>query len=66
MPSSVIRHFNYVQNSSTLYITFLSGTAYKYKNVPLGIYDALIVADSKGRYFNSHIKNKFKYQKIRK
>ena len=64
MPSSVINHFNYDQKGAILYITFVSGITYKYKNVPREIYQMLKLAGSKGRYFNYHIKNKFKYKKM--
>jgi hypothetical protein len=64
MPSSVINHFNYDHKGSTLYITFVSGITYKYKNVPQQIYQMLKAAGSKGRYFNYHIKNKLKYKRI--
>lgn len=65
MPSSVISHFNYDQDAATLYITFVSGISYKYKNVPQYVYLMLKAAGSKGRYFNHHIKNKYKYKKLR-
>jgi len=65
MPSSVIKHFNYDQDAAALYITFVSGMRYKYKNVPPEIYQMLNAAGSKGRYFNHYIRNKFKYRKLR-
>jgi len=51
--------------ATTLCITFVSGMRYKYKNVPPEIYHMLKAAGSKGRYFNQHIRNKFKYKKIK-
>jgi hypothetical protein len=65
MPSSVIRYFTYDMEATTLCITFVSGMRYKYKNVPPEIYHMLKAAGSKGRYFNQHIRNKFKYKKIK-
>ena len=64
MPSSAISSFNYEQDNTTLYITFISGLRYKYKDVPPEIYNMLKAAGSKGRYFNHYIRNKFKYKKI--
>lgn len=65
MPSSVIKYYNYKPEKSTLYITFLSGITYAYKSVPGNIFQMLIAAESKGRYFNHFIKGHFKYSKIR-
>ncbi|WP_342332860.1 KTSC domain-containing protein [Pedobacter sp. FW305-3-2-15-E-R2A2] len=66
MPSSVIKSFDYDQDSTALLITFVSGLKYRYANVPPEIFTMLKAAGSKGRYFNHHIRNKFKYRKIRK
>ncbi|AOM79476.1 KTSC domain-containing protein [Pedobacter steynii] len=65
MPSSVIKSFDYDQDSAVLLITFVSGLKYKYMNVPPEVFAMLKAAGSKGRYFNHHIRNKFKYRKIR-
>lgn len=64
MPSSVIKHFNYNEKSNTLKITFVSGLVYAYKNVPQQVYELLVIAGSKGRYFNYYIKDKFKFRKL--
>lgn len=65
MPSSVIYEFSYDPDAKTLKITFVSGMMYRYKNVPLEIFNMLKAAGSKGRYFNYFIKGKFKYNKIK-
>lgn len=64
MPSSVINHFSYNEKSNTLKITFVTGMVYAYKNVPNQVYQMLKIAGSKGRYFNHHIKDKFKFKKL--
>lgn len=64
MPSSAISSFNYDEGEHTLYITFITGLRYKYIHVPPEIYHLLKVAGSKGRYFNHHIRNKFRYKKV--
>lgn len=63
MPSSVIQSFTYNQDEGVLKITFVTGMKYEYKKVPTEIYNMLRAAGSKGRYFNHHIKGKFKYRK---
>ncbi|MCX3265246.1 KTSC domain-containing protein [Pedobacter agri] len=64
MPSCVIDHFSYDANKKSLQITFVSGLVYLYRNVPEKIFNMLKAAGSKGRYFNQHIKNHFKFKKI--
>jgi len=64
MPSSVIDHFNYDYLTKKLEITFVSGLVYRYLNVPKELYSSLIAARSKGRYFNSCIKDKYGFEKI--
>ncbi|WP_256714139.1 KTSC domain-containing protein [Serratia fonticola] len=38
---------------------FLSGEIYQYSGVPLGVYQSLMHAPSKGGYFSSTIRNYF-------
>lgn len=64
MPSSVIKYFNYDEQSHTLKITFVTGLEYHYKQVPEKIFQMLKAAGSKGRYFNHYIKDKFKFKKV--
>ncbi|HYK76861.1 MAG TPA: KTSC domain-containing protein [Daejeonella sp.] len=63
MPSSVIAHFSYSPLTSILEITFVSGKVYYYQHVPPEIYKKLKTADSKGRYFNEYIKDKYEFKK---
>jgi len=39
------------------------GTTYVYEGVPPEEYEALVHADSVGRYFNAHIRDQFPYHK---
>jgi hypothetical protein len=45
-------------------VEFRTGELYRYFNVPSACYRQLLRADSKGRYFNSHIRNRFSYQHL--
>jgi hypothetical protein len=47
-----------------LEVQFRTGELYRYFNVPSACYRALLRADSKGRYFNSNIRNRFSYQHL--
>lgn len=64
MPSSVINHFSYDAISKTLKINFVSGMIYLYKNVPEQVYNSMKTSVSKGKFFNSNIKDKYKFEKI--
>lgn len=47
-----------------LNIAFRTGKLYRYFNVPICYYQQLLAAESKGRYFNSTIRNRFPYQDL--
>ena len=49
-----------VPNIGDLYIKFKSGTTYKYKSVPDGIWDLFREAESLGKYFAAEIKPVYK------
>lgn len=44
---------------STLHIRFNFGGLYAYYNVPASIYNGLLNANSKGRYFHANIKGRY-------
>lgn len=45
-------------------VEFRTGELYRFFNVPSACYRELLGADSKGRYFNSSIRNRFPYQHL--
>ena len=45
--------------SGTLHIRFHSGGLYRYSNVPASVYQGLMSAASKGRYFHANIKGRY-------
>lgn len=59
--SSVIGAVGY---SRVLEIRFASGRVYQYYNVPEDVYQGMLDAESKGRYFNAHVRGKFDYREI--
>jgi hypothetical protein len=59
--SSVLRSAGYNRSTSTLEIEFMTGLIYRYLRVPETKYDALMKASSKGRYFNSIIRDHYSY-----
>ena len=48
----------------TLEIAFRPSRLYQYFNVPEHIYQGLMSAASKGRYFHHHIKGIYQYRKV--
>ncbi len=64
MPSTVVSAIEYFSKTSTLRITFVSGTIYDYKKVPQKLYHELKQSSSKGTFLNKHIKGFYSYKKI--
>ncbi len=54
----------YVAPRRMLYLRFHSGDTYRYFTFPADQYQEFLAADSKGRYFLGHIRNRFPYQKL--
>jgi len=61
--SSLIRSVSY-GTDATLTVHFHSGAVYRYFTVPRTILDAFLAASSKGAYFNRHIREHFRYQRV--
>jgi KTSC domain len=61
--STLLKAAAYHAQFAVLELTFHSGAVYRYFGVPPQIYNQLLRAQSKGRYFNSHIRNRFKFTK---
>lgn len=56
LQSSSLAQVGYDCHQSILRVQFRDGTAYDYEGVPLETYLDLLQADSKGAYFNRHIR----------
>jgi lysyl-tRNA synthetase class 2 len=61
MPSRVIRSFRYDPGEHRLEILFVSGRRYSYHDVPKALYHQMRGASSKGKFFNAHIRNRFRF-----
>lgn len=58
--STAIARAEYDYTTSTLHLWFVeSGGPYDYYGVPLGIYEGLCRASSKGTFFNDHIRDRY-------
>ena len=63
-PSTVIRGAWYLPEREQLDLLFTSGRRYVYSNVPANIADAFASAESKGRYYNFEIRNRFPCREV--
>jgi len=57
--SSLLQAAAHHAQSAILELAFRSGAVYHYFDVPSATYHELLGAESKGKYFNSHIRNRF-------
>ncbi len=62
--SSNLSAIGYDSVTKTLRIKFHKNGIYDFYNVPLQIYEGLMNANSKGKYFHKFIKDKYPYSKV--
>lgn len=60
--SSLLSSIEY-SSDQTLELRFRSGVSYRYFAVPEAVVEGFIVAESKGAYFNRHVRNRFPYER---
>ncbi|MFA5292607.1 MAG: KTSC domain-containing protein [Phycisphaerae bacterium] len=63
--SSNIRSIGYDTDKRILEVEFNSGSIYQYSGVSEYEYEGLLNASSKGRYMNTHIKDRFTCIQVR-
>jgi hypothetical protein len=63
--SSNIKSVGYDPGDMTLEIEFHDGGIYRYFNVPADVHEGLMRASSKGAYFHDHIKERYRFRKVR-
>jgi hypothetical protein len=65
MPSTSIRKTEYDPATQILSVWFVaSGKRYDYLGVPPQTYEAFRNAFAKGRYFNDHMRDHFRYRQV--
>ena len=62
MPSTIIRRFDYREDSGELDVLFTTGRRYVYRDVPPEAAAAFRAAFAKGRHFNAHIRGRYTYE----
>ena len=65
LESSVLRAVRYFEQKRLLYLEFNSGAVHRYFDFPTYQYRRFLAADSHGRYFNQHIRNRFREERAR-
>lgn len=54
-----MRSVGYDHTQQILEVEFTSGAVYQYLEVPAAVFDGLMRAESKGRYFNQGIRDEY-------
>ena len=54
----------YDQNSHSMRVIFRTGETYRYKNVPLFVFERLMSADSKGKFMHKYILGRYDYERL--
>ena len=62
--SSSVDSIGYDPETRRLYVRFVGGRGYVYYDVERSVFDALLGADSKGRFVNSEIKGVYDYRRL--
>ena len=62
--SATLATVGYDEAQALLQLEFGSRAVYLYFGVPAAVYDALLGAPSKGRYFNGTIRGRYPYRQI--
>jgi len=63
--SEAIDEIDYDAALSTLHVRFAHGGWYSYFAVPARAYEDFIAADSKGRFFHEHVRDRYPFRKGR-
>jgi hypothetical protein len=62
--SSMLASVEYHAAQSALEVEFRDGSRYRFLDVPADCLPHLLASDSKGGYFNQHVRNQFRFQRI--
>lgn len=63
--SKNIRSVGYEEKKKILELEFNTGGIYRYLNVPVEVFKALMEAVSKGSYFHEKIRGRYRFQRLR-
>ena len=63
--SSNVKHWEYRASTLELVVTFLGGEIYRYRNVPVRTWNALVRADSKGEALARLVIDKYPFTRVK-
>jgi len=63
--SSEIEWIGYEHKKKMLQVEFITGPTYQYDNVPEPIYEGFLNAPSHCKFFETNIKGRYAYRKVR-
>jgi hypothetical protein len=63
--SEAIDEISYDVEASTMFVRFAHGGWYTYFTVPVATYEAFLAAESHGRFFHEHIRDRFPFRRGR-
>lgn len=66
LDSTLLAWVSYLPDLRRLRVGLHTGEDYEYFDVPAQTYSGLLAAESKGHYYNRHIRNEFRFQRIKK
>ena len=62
--STAIQEIDYDEERAKLLVRFSSGERYVYVGVPGEVHRSFVEADSKGRFFQAEIRDRYPYNKL--
>lgn len=62
--SSAILSLDYKTRTRALHVTFVTGRRYRYVDVPPDLYRRFTEANSKGQFFNFHIRDRYEFEEV--
>lgn len=63
--SEAIDEITYDSNRSIMFVRFAHGDWYSYFDVPPHVHEAFVAAQSHGRFFHEHIRDRFPFRRGR-
>lgn len=61
--SEAVDEIRYDADRAILFVRFAHGGWYGYFDVPREIHDAFVSAESHGRFFHEHIRDRYRYER---
>ena len=65
--SSALRTVDYrkiSENQTLLDVEFTTGGKYRYFGVPANVFESMINSDSKGKFFQDNIRDRYKFERL--